>query len=75
MTLSELTHRGAFRPYSRKQAQASDSELDGLLDGGEVDAFLRLAVRTRKTIVLAGGTSSGKTTLLNALVKEIDPAE
>ena len=75
MTLSELTHRGAFRPYSRKQAQASDSELHGLLDGGEVEAFLRLAVRTRKTIVLAGGTSSGKTTLLNALVKEIDPAE
>jgi type IV secretion system protein VirB11 len=37
--------------------------------------FLGLAVRRRKTIVLAGGTSSGKTTLLNALVKEIDPAE
>lgn len=34
-------------------------------------AFLRQAVRERRTIVLSGGTASGKTTLLNALLKEI----
>lgn len=34
-------------------------------------AFLRVAVRRRLNIVIAGGTSSGKTTLANALLVEI----
>jgi type IV secretion system protein VirB11 len=32
-------------------------------------AFLRDAVRARKTVLISGGTSSGKTTFLNALLK------
>ena len=37
-------------------------------------AFLREAVRQRRTILISGGTSSGKTTFLNGLLREI-PAE
>lgn len=36
--------------------------------------FLREAVRDRKTILISGGTSTGKTTFLNALLREV-PAE
>lgn len=36
---------------------------------------LRLAVTARQNIVISGGTSSGKTTFLNALMREISPAE
>jgi type IV secretion system protein VirB11 len=50
-------------------------ELRRLLDAGDIIAFLRQAVLRRKTIVLSGGTASGKTTLLNALLKEIPPRE
>lgn len=34
-------------------------------------AFLRMAIRQRKTILISGGTSSGKTTFLNAMLSEI----
>lgn len=36
---------------------------------------LSWAVRSRKNILISGGTSSGKTTLLNSLLDEIPPAE
>lgn len=34
-------------------------------------AFLRHAIARRKTILISGGTSSGKTTFLNALLREV----
>jgi type IV secretion system protein VirB11 len=37
--------------------------------------FLRDAVRDRKTILISGGTSSGKTTFLNALLREVPAHE
>ncbi len=38
-------------------------------------AFLREAIRHRKTILISGGTSSGKTTFLNAMLNEIPSHE
>lgn len=43
---------------------------DGILTDAQA-AFLRTAVRERYNIVIAGGTSTGKTTLANALLDEI----
>ncbi|MFS2099525.1 P-type conjugative transfer ATPase TrbB [Variovorax sp. Varisp85] len=43
---------------------------DGILTEAQA-AFLRRAVRDRLNIVVAGGTSTGKTTLANALLDEI----
>ncbi|MFV0275832.1 MAG: P-type conjugative transfer ATPase TrbB [Parahaliea sp.] len=43
---------------------------DGVLADGQA-AFLRTAVRERQNILVAGGTSTGKTTLANALLAEI----
>ena len=37
--------------------------------------FLKTAVRQRKNILISGGTSSGKTTLLNALIQEVPQDE
>ena len=38
-------------------------------------AQLRAAVSTRKNILISGGTSTGKTTFLNALLREVDRNE
>jgi type IV secretion system protein VirB11 len=38
-------------------------------------AFLRAAIAARKTILISGGTSTGKTTFLNAMLGEIPAAE
>lgn len=38
-------------------------------------AFLRAAIAQRKTILISGGTSTGKTTFLNAMLGEIPPEQ
>ncbi len=55
-------------------ATGGAQSLDARLAETDPAAFLREAVRLRKTILISGGTSSGKTTFLNALLKEV-PAD
>jgi type IV secretion system protein VirB11 len=76
LSMGELGAAGLFDAgLERGAAGRDDDALQALLDASDVMGFLTMAVRRRKTIVLSGGTSSGKTTLLNALVKEIDLRE
>ena len=75
LTLGQLGDSGIFQHTGKAALNSVNAALDQYLDAGDTEAFLRLAVQSRKTIVLSGGTSSGKTTLLNALIKEIDPHE
>ncbi len=42
---------------------------------GEMAKFLARAVRSRKNVIISGGTGSGKTTLLNVLSSFIGPTE
>lgn len=78
LSVSELAASGLFDgPAVGGSApqQEGDGQLAAQLDGGDVAGFLKAAVQNRKTIVISGGTSTGKTTLLNALVHEIDRNE
>ena len=76
LSLAHLGAGGLFAPDTRMATEARDDrELRAQLEAGDTEGFLRTAVRARKTIVISGGASSGKTTLLNALIKEIDPHE
>ncbi|MBU6318955.1 MAG: P-type DNA transfer ATPase VirB11 [Alphaproteobacteria bacterium] len=73
LTLEDYEAAGAFRAVdSALQPSRSDidARLDELLQHGDLRAFFALAVRARRNIVISGGTASGKTTFLNALLKE-----
>ena len=60
----------AIRKRALRIMTLADYVADGVMTEAQA-AFLRLAVRERMNIVVAGGTSTGKTTLANALLDEI----
>ena len=78
MTLDDYDRNGDFnglRTDGGSDATLINAELRVILDEGRTSEFVRQAVRRRKNIVISGGTSTGKTTFLNALLKEIDQHE
>ena len=75
LILGELAGAGLFSGAGKPAGNDEAEALRALLDAGDQQGFLARAVAARKTIVISGGTSSGKTTLMNALVKQIAPHE
>ncbi len=72
LTLTDYVASGAFAKVglAALAQRTIDQELAAQLAGGDVAGFLANAVRARKSILISGGTATGKTTLLNALLKE-----
>jgi type IV secretion system protein VirB11 len=75
LTLSDFRARGMFsRLASASERLEQRQRLHSVLEEGRSAEFLQLAVRSGCNIVISGGTGAGKTTFLNALLKEI-PAD
>jgi type IV secretion system protein VirB11 len=76
-SIEELASRGIFLRTRRCGAELDETEREllRLLAAGEFEVFMRLAVRSRKNIVVSGPTGSGKTTWTKALIREIPSDE
>ncbi|MGZ8284013.1 MAG: P-type DNA transfer ATPase VirB11 [Allosphingosinicella sp.] len=78
LALSDYVDSGAFAgTKSREGLERADVDdsLAAQLAAGDVGGMLAAAVRGRRNILVSGGTSTGKTTFLNALIREIPEDE
>ena len=72
LTLGDYEAGGAFANARRAitgERTAADVDLGQVLDRGDLRTFFSRAVREGRNIVISGGTGTGKTTFLNALLQ------
>lgn len=77
LTLADYETQGAFdrTNLQTKVEEQTERDLRDAYATCDFVAFLGIAVRARKNILISAGTDTGKTTLLNALLKEIPARE
>ncbi len=72
LDLDTYEQLGAFdKTITGKAEDENDPKLIKLLKAGEIKEFLKTAIRAKKNIIVSGGTSTGKTTFMNAVLRAI----
>lgn len=73
LSLAEYEAGGAFADthWGVKREAHGGLHADEMLEQRDFASALAAAVRERRTILISGGTSSGKTTFMNALLREV----
>jgi len=76
-TLDDYRDQGSFDQVTVAVGGLSETDqaLIEHLSARDIYGFIRTAILNRVSILISGGTSSGKTTFLNACLKSVDPNE
>lgn len=76
LDLDQYEALGAFQSTAvREQEDSHNKVLRELLNSGQIKQFLTYAVKAKKNIIISGGTSTGKTTFMNAALRAIPMEE
>jgi len=76
MNLMQYEETGAFEKIITKgKKDETNDSLRELLAAGKVREFLESAAKHKKNVIISGGTSTGKTTFMNAMLKAIPENE
>lgn len=76
LTLADYTAGNHFAQTRTDGAKSlADAEIASRIGKRDFGGALALAVRARKNVLVSGGTSTGKTTFLNALLREVPDDE
>lgn len=75
LTPGAYVESGAFQNTNDDTRAEQDQRLERLYADGRWPEFLALAIRSRKNLLISGGTGTGKTTFLNAHLQHADAAE
>ncbi len=76
LDLDKYEELGAFDVGTIKEEESkNNAELKKLLEADKIKEFIRQAIITKKNIIVSGGTSTGKTTFMNAVLKAIPSSE
>ncbi|KIP98107.1 type VI secretion protein [Agrobacterium tumefaciens] len=77
LTLEEYRDKGALNKVAVYSSDITDDDrhLRELLAKKDIYGFLKFAVQSRVTILVSGGTASGKTTFLNACLQTVGKEE
>ncbi|WP_339046125.1 P-type DNA transfer ATPase VirB11 [Candidatus Mesenet endosymbiont of Agriotes lineatus] len=76
LTLDEYEKKGAFLNTITENVEDSTAViLSSLLQQKKIKDFLQYAIKSKKNIIISGGTSTGKTTFTNAALRTIPQNE
>lgn len=76
ISLDEYAKLGAFNNVKPASAQNTlAAQLSRLLDAKNYVAFIKQAIKSKISLLISGGTNTGKTTFLNACLREIPAGE
>ncbi len=73
--INERYQTDSWHEWEKSTVGRDEIELLELFDRGDIEGFLRAAVRNRLGMIMAGETGAGKTTFSNMLASEIDHSE
>lgn len=74
-TLDDYEKMGAFKNVGSSDNEIIDQKLNQYLQDKQIKKFLLYAIENKKNIIISGGTSTGKTTFTNAVLREINNNE